>query len=183
MKYWFTGDWHFGHFNIIKYANRPFKTLEEMNETIIKKYNERVRAEDCVFVLGDCAFRNSPGGKEGEGVSIKPIEYIKRMNGKMVFIRGNHDRNNSLKTIIENLVIRYGNYLVNLVHDPEKADFRYLINFVAHVHDHWKFKRLVQGEQITDCCNIGVDQWNFYPVSFEEIIKEYRLWKKTNNYN
>jgi len=62
MNYWWTSDYHFSHFNIIRYCNRPFKTVEEMNETIIRKHNERVKPKDTVFFLGDFIFK---GGKEG----------------------------------------------------------------------------------------------------------------------
>ena len=53
MNYWWTSDYHFSHFNIIRYCKRPFETAEEMNETIIRKHNERVKPEDTVFFLGD----------------------------------------------------------------------------------------------------------------------------------
>ena len=62
----FTSDTHFGHANIIKYCNRPFSSLEEMNSTIIRNWNEMVKPEDTVFFLGDFCFKNGPGGKPGE---------------------------------------------------------------------------------------------------------------------
>ena len=62
MNYWWASDYHFSHANIITYCNRPFKTVEEMNETIIERHNERVNPEDTVFFLGDFIFK---GGKEG----------------------------------------------------------------------------------------------------------------------
>lgn len=52
MNYWWMSDYHFSHFNIIAYCKRPFKTAEEMNETIIKRHNERVKPDDTVFFLG-----------------------------------------------------------------------------------------------------------------------------------
>lgn len=179
MKYWFSADLHLGHANIIKYCGRPFKSLKEMNETLIKNWNERVKPEDIIFFVGDFCFRNSPGGKKGEGTITKAKEYENKLNGKFIYIKGNHDRNNSCKTIIERLVIKYGGKRVNLVHDPEHADINYEINFCGHVHQHWKFRRIRKGYGFTDIINVGVDVNNFQPKTFEELMKEYNKWKKT----
>lgn len=100
VKYWFTSDYHLGHANIIKYCNRPFKDLEQMNKMIIHNHNARVKPEDIVFFLGDFCFHNSEGGKDGEGVGEKADSYLEKLNGKFVFISGNHDKSNSLKTCI-----------------------------------------------------------------------------------
>ncbi len=94
MNYWWTSDYHFSHFNIIRYCKRPFETAEEMNETIIRKHNERVKPEDTVFFLGDFIFK---GGKEG-GVE-KYRQFEKRLNGKFIFIKGNHDLTFPPKTV------------------------------------------------------------------------------------
>lgn len=88
MNYWWTSDYHFGHFNIIRYCGRPFETVEEMDKVIIRKHNERVKPEDTVFFLGDFIFK---GGKEGGEERCRAFE--KKLNGKVVFIEGNHDRN------------------------------------------------------------------------------------------
>ena len=179
MKSWFTADYHLNHENIIKYCNRPFKTLEHMNNTIIKNHNARVKPEDWVFFLGDFCFKNSLGGKKGEGLPQKAEYFIKQLNGNFIFIKGNHDRNNSLKTIVEKVIIRYGGKRICLVHNPIHIDNRFDINFVGHVHNKWKFKRIKMGEGFTDAINVGVDVNNFMPVSFEELIKKYNNWKKT----
>ncbi len=117
MNYWWTSDYHFSHFNIIRYCKRPFETAEEMNETIIRKHNERVKPDDTVFFLGDFIFK---GGKEG-GVE-KYRQFEERLNGKFIFIKGNHDRHNSLNTIISKVYIHYGSKDICMTHRAEDAD-------------------------------------------------------------
>jgi len=180
MKTWFTSDAHLGHENIIKYCNRPFKNVQEMNIAIIKNYNERIHSDDLVFNIGDFCFRNSPGGKKGEGITNKAVYYEKQLNGVWVKLKGNHDRNNTVKTPIERIIIKYGGYRICLVHNPIHVDTRYKLNFVGHVHDKWKFKRISSDSYMI---NVGVDVWNFKPVNFEEIMKAFRRWKKDNNLN
>ncbi len=178
IRYFFTADSHFGHANIIKYCNRPFENIDEMNQTIIKRFNEIIKENDIVFCIGDFCFKNSKGGKKGEGMLYKPQYYLDQLNGNWIFIKGNHDRNNSLKTIIERLVIKHGGYRINLVHNPEFANVNYELNLTGHIHQLWKHKRIRRGESFTDCINVGVDVWNFYPVTFEEVIKAWYGWKK-----
>ena len=86
---WFTSDTHFNHTNILKYEpnTRPFATIEEMNETIISNWNKVVGEEDTIYVLGDFFM--------GLLTDIEPI--FKRLNGKVILIRGNHDTNNRLE--------------------------------------------------------------------------------------
>lgn len=180
MKYFFSSDYHLGHFNIIRYTNRPFKSLEQMNKTIIRNHNERVKPEDIIFHVGDFCFKNT--SNKGKGIRIPAQEWESQLNGKIIHIQGNHDRNNSTKTIIQRLVIKYGNKRINLVHNPEHCDINYEINFTGHCHEKWAFKRLRQGHQLTDCVNVGVDVHNFYPQTFEELMKKYHWWLKKNNY-
>lgn len=180
IRYWFTSDTHLGHSNIIKYCNRPFKDVYEMNEVLITNWNNRVREEDTIFVAGDFCFKNSAGGKDGEGMTHKASYYTSKLNGNKIFIKGNHDRNNSLKTIIERLVIKYGPHYVNITHIPDNYDENFAINFVGHVHEKWKFRRIQSGyyDNPVDLINIGVDVWDFQPISFEEIYNAYRRWVK-----
>lgn len=77
----FVSDCHFWHKNIIQYSNRPFASVDEMNEQMITKWNETVKPDDYVFSLGDFAF-----AKIG-----KIAELLGRLNGQKYFISGNHD--------------------------------------------------------------------------------------------
>ena len=81
QKIFIISDTHFGHENIIKYCNRPFKDVKEMDETLIKNWNEVVSNKDTVLHLGDFGL----GNKE----YIASI--VNRLNGKKILILGNHD--------------------------------------------------------------------------------------------
>jgi calcineurin-like phosphoesterase family protein len=146
-----------------------------MNETIIHNHNSRVAKEDSVFFLGDFCFKNSPGGKEGEGNIFKASYYLNQLNGNFIFIKGNHDRNNSLKTPIERMNISFGGNRMCLVHNPIHADPKFAINLVGHVHEKWKVRNLTDTSIML---NVGVDVHRFMPISYDEINKEITLWKK-----
>jgi len=75
---WFTSDSHLGHNNIRKHCNRPFDTIEDMDETIIKNWNEVVKPTDSVWHLGDYSWKSAG-------------YYKRRLNGDINLILGNHD--------------------------------------------------------------------------------------------
>ena len=179
MNYWFTSDYHLGHGSIIKHCNRPFKDLEHMNKSIIRNHNQRVKPDDIIYYLGDFCFRNTPGGEEGEGAIHKAKFYLKQLNGRFVFIQGNHDKNNSLKTIQLAGLIHIGGHKIWMIHNPKDFNKQFRINFVGHVHENWKFKR----QNGIDLINVGVDVWRFMPVTFNEIISEYTKWIKGGRKN
>ena len=77
MNYFFTADQHFGHANIIKYCNRPFATSEEMDEILIRNFNQIVKPEDTTIHAGDFTLH-----KNREEVQKK---YINRLNGQHIF--------------------------------------------------------------------------------------------------
>lgn len=76
---WFTADTHFSHANIIKYCNRPFPDVQQMNETLIANWNAVVGARDQVWHLGDFAFRDAAA-------------IHRRLNGRIHIVWGNHDK-------------------------------------------------------------------------------------------
>ncbi len=161
---YFTSDTHFNHANIIKYSKRPFSSVEEMNEAIIKNWNKVVRPNDEIFHLGDVTF--------GRGVGE-----IKRLNGRKTFILGNHDIH-----FVKNMRIA-GLGHIEICHykeiDWEKHKF-ILFHFPIdswnksrhgsihlHGHCHTTFNKYNTNRRRLD---VGTDNFNYTPVSIEEII-------------
>lgn len=210
MNVFWTADWHINHANIIKYCgrtlfmndseliiynklkNRPqseqkqFKiskeTLIKMNETLIRNCNERVKEDDLLYFVGDIGFKS--GTDRGEGEPEKLQTFINQIKCKHIYwIEGNHDRagRNSFKTPNQKIIIKYGGKRICILHDPKFADINYEINLTAHVHNKWEIMRVRKGMSFTDCINIGVDVWNFYPVTWNEIWQRYNKWLKEKN--
>ena len=170
MQWFFTADTHFYHENIIEYSNRPFGSVYHMNETLIKNWNSRVKPGDIVFHLGDFAFKSSKS-------DIKSI--LDRLNGQIILIKGNHDSNNNIKSIIQDLRIFYGGKDILLTHRAEEASPGYYLVLCGHAHNLWKFYTVKFYEFKYDCCNVGVDVWSGMPITIQEIFKEYEEWKRT----
>ena len=184
-KYYFTSDYHFNHANIILYTDRKqfynkdkdnilnttlwvskevaLKCLENMNNTLIQNHNEIVKDEDIVYHLGDFCFK-------GSSIAYK---FEKKLNGRIVHIQGNHDKNNGVKTLITKAIMEFGNKTILAQHQPpqipeEIPEWCDMV-LCGHVHQHWKYKIM---ENIP-IINVGVDVWNFKPVSIESILKLY----------
>lgn len=77
----FTSDHHFGHNNIIRFCNRPFDTIDEMNEELLRRWNEKVGPNDEVYHLGDFALCTTP----------QFMDIASRLNGTIYLIAGNHE--------------------------------------------------------------------------------------------
>ncbi|MDD5589191.1 MAG: metallophosphoesterase [Candidatus Nanoarchaeia archaeon] len=171
----FTGDLHLNHSNIITYANRPFEDVWDMNDTIIKQWNERVKENDTIFIVGDFGFRMKIGDQ-----TIKPIAFLDySLNGNKILISGNHDNRNNVSTIIESMVIKYGGEQIKLVHDPKYADKKYKFNFCCHTHKSPIFQKInMENEPESYIINVGMDLWNFYPITFNEIMHKFSQWRK-----
>ena len=165
---WFTSDTHFGHANMIKYEDRPFKNVTEMTEKLISNWNERVKEEDNIFFLGDFCFS---GGSQGE--EFKAKDYIKKLNGNIVFVKGNHDGNNGLNTKIKALLMEAGGLEIYCTHDPQDANLFFPLNLVGHVHNWWRIRDSSFGDFKSVMINVGVDVNNYYPISLNEVLTLY----------
>ena len=171
---WLTSDLHFNHVNILKYepVSRPYETLEEMNEVIIKNWNDRVKPEDTVYVLGDMVMGQLDAGRE----------CLMRLNGKIVLIRGNHDSPKRIEMYkemgIEVHDIYYlpykGRYFI-LCHFPIASeefikmvikDNSEVVNLYGHVHSNAP-KGYVNGTY-----HVGLDTNDLCPISIQQIWDE-----------
>ena len=159
MKYWFVSDEHYGHSNIIKYCNRPFNNVAEMDYTLMNNNNEVVNDGDIVIHGGDFTFGNAE----------LAADYILELKGKHIFLQGSHDRwlkNGKFlweKTIDGDQII--------VCHYPMLSWPRsFHGSYLLHGHCHGKLKGNFPG-----IYDIGVDNNNFYPVSWAEI--KTKIWR------
>ena len=161
-KTWFISDSHFSHKNIIDYCNRPFLSIEEMNDTLIYNWNKIVKNNDRVFMLGDFALC----GKD------KIIEIGQKLNGRKILILGNHDRA-SLSTyynagfeMVSKFPIIFQDFFI-LSHEP--IEFLPLntpfVNIFGHVHNDMRFPTITP----RGAC-VSVERWNYMPVEFNQLI-------------
>jgi calcineurin-like phosphoesterase family protein len=171
-KVWFTADTHFGHRNIIRYCQRPFATVEEMNETIIDNWNGVVGKDDVVFHLGDFSV-----GGAAEWTSL-----LESLNGRIFLVLGNHDMNNvdqgfmrRFENVSMQMLISIGKQRIYLNHYPflcYGGSYRGTWQLFGHVHtspcnsglDNSRLGMLFPTQY-----DVGVDNNSFTPVSFEEV--------------
>lgn len=175
MKKYYISDTHFGHANIIKLNNRPFSDVEEMDNIMIRNWNETVTDEDIVYILGDFCFT-----KKG----LMPDRYINRLNGKKVFILGNHDQiigkdknYPGIESVYNYLEIqdttRKSRYRVILFHYPIaewNGYFRGSIHLYGHIHNNMKNDAYKVMQSIKGAYNVGADILGFRPRTLEEVI-------------
>jgi len=152
------------------------ESLDNMNKGIITRHNERVKKEDTCFHIGDFCFKGA--NDRGNGQNIKPDSWLSQLNGNIILLNGNHDKRNNVKTKIESIIIKIGKQYIELVHDSEHISGRTEIALVGHVHNSWQIKRIRMGNSFTDCVNVGVDVFDFKPVTWEEILKRLYQWRK-----
>jgi calcineurin-like phosphoesterase family protein len=160
MTVYLIGDLHLQHKKIIELAKRPFKDLNEMNETIINNWNRVVTNEDTVYFLGDFCFEEKD----------KDANYWKsRLNGKIIFIRGNHDHTEMVKLTKATLATNIGGIL--LVHDPYGLDYT---GILIHGHHHNKGKLFdVFRRRICVSCEL-ID---YTPIKIDELLTMYKYLK------
>jgi len=166
----FTADTHFGHANIIKYCNRPFSSVDEMDEIIIEKWNNKVKSEDAVYHLGDFSFK-------------KADKYLSKLNGYKIFTTGDHD--GALEDI-ERISVPLALWKTSKIQINNKKVLHIEHKKVHIFGCHWCMRTWPKShfnswhlyghshgrlEPIGKSWDVGVDNNNFEPLSFDEIVE------------
>lgn len=153
--YFFTADEHLGHAGIIKYCNRLFETIEEMDAELVRRHNEVVGNNDVVIHAGDfCWCNNARDAHE---------RYISKLKGNHVFLEGSHDHwlPSSAHEMWEKTI---DGIHVTACHYPLMSWPRSHYNaYLLYGHCHGRLK--VQGK----AWDAGVDSNNFYPISWDKV--------------
>lgn len=181
VQHWFISDTHFGHNNIIQYCNRPFFSVEEMNQTIIENINALVDTNDILWHLGDFAF-----GYTSNATACQAFRnQIRCRNINLVI--GNHDKSYKSKYRKYKLFNTLGRYTfvgINqadflLTHFPPQykrydSQIRFtkrclqispnLIHLYGHVHNNSSSPN-----------NLCVENTDYRPLSFDQIIERVQL--------
>ncbi len=171
MTNYFTADEHYGHDEIIIHCNRPYENTQRMVRDIIKRHNEVVKDGDTVYHIGDF----SMAGPD----RVTYVEHlVKRLNGLHVLILGNHDRvapfnyvDVGFRSVHTALELTIDGHYVVLAHDP--SIWNVLPNdrifLCGHVHN--LFRSMPEKRVI----NVGVDVWNFTPITFAQVLNELEI--------
>ena len=175
-----VSDTHFGHAGVCRFMCndgvtklRPWNNPEEMDEAMVKLWNERVRPKDKVYHLGDVV------------INRKVLSIMSRLNGDKVLIRGNHDIF-KMEDYTKYFRDIRGYHIMNnmiLSHVPVHPDSkgRFGANIHGHLHSNRVMKprgvdvktgEVLYGKNIDPWYfNISVEQIGFKPILFEEALK------------
>ena len=177
---WFTSDLHFCHDKPFIYKPRGFDNIHDMNEAIVKNFNEVISRTDDLYILGDCMLNNN-----AEGMNL-----IRRLPGKIHIIRGNHDTEARVMMYFFEArtsnhgyadIIKENGYYFYLSHyptitsnfDDDKPLKAKIINLCGHTHTKDKFADMDKGI----CYHVELDAHNNYPVDIETIINDIKGYK------
>lgn len=160
---WVTSDTHFGHDNIIKYCNRPYKNSKEMDESILDNWNSVVKDGDIVYHLGDVYFNLE-----------EPSSFLGKLKGRKRLILGNHDngKDQNLQKVFQKVSMwrMFPEFGLLLTHVPvhESTLDRGLtehIGKMSNVHGHIHNNQSPSPFHV----NVSVEMTNYTPVNIEEL--------------
>ncbi len=153
-------DTHFNHENVIKYCDRPFRDAQDMNDTLIKNWNKIVKNRDYVVFLGDFVLQKGQKGFK---------HFMNKLNGKILFIKGNHDKTHKVK-FYTHWVFSYAGYEIMFIHNPADVPNNWK-GWVVHGHCHnndCKNYPFINIERKT--INVCVELIHYTPIKFDKIL-------------
>jgi calcineurin-like phosphoesterase family protein len=163
-KVFFTSDLHFDHTNIVRYCSRPFDNVEKMNSTLVENWNRTVDHESTVYVVGDFSLSSDQS---------RIVYFLSSLHGTKHLIVGNHDSEESKtsslwKSVNDLLTINVNGQLIVLCHYSMRVWNRsHHGSWMLYGHSHGS---LVEEDKFS--FDVGVDVWNYTPVSYEQIVKK-----------
>lgn len=170
MSIFFTSDLHLGHRNAIKHCNRPFDSVEQMNNNLISNINNIVGLNDKLYILGDFT---AYGVKRGDGIRFR--EQIVCKNVYLIY--GNHDKDYQECHCFQGLYhyheVKTDQGKVICFHYPIHVwNHKHHGSLHLHGHQHNKPEYNTQNKENGLLrYDVGVDANNYKPVSLEEIRK------------
>lgn len=159
-NYFFSADWHVGHHNVIKYSNRPFSNVDDMNHALITNYNSMVSDNDYFIHAGDFTL---------VAQAAYANDIIRQLNGQKLFLIGSHDywmHGKGLQMWEGNIE---GQYVVANHYPMYSWPRSHYGSLLLHGHHHGTF------DAPCKALDIGVDTNNFFPYSFDKIIDLMKL--------
>lgn len=167
MTYWLISDTHFGEERILGRRNRPFESLEEMNESLIYRWNTKIKSEDRVFHLGNFGYHTSH--------YLQNI--LSQLQGKITLIQAEEDRSLEKLFLLDFVCICHGihldykNYHFYLTSSPS-TEMLYTTssNFINVYGSVYPGKKIHFNK-----INMNCDYWDFSPVMIDDVIMEYKL--------
>ncbi len=170
-KIYVTSDLHFGHKNIIRFENRPFESVEEMDDALINNWNKVVSNEDLVYILGDLSFYRP----------ANTMDILRELNGKKILIIGNHDLfldfSEFDKSLFEEIIpykeIKYKKKRIIMSHYPIavwNGKHYGTIHLFGHIHSNIYTDHPLEKIE-PNSYNVGVDMNHYKPVLLDDILE------------
>ena len=171
-RVFFMSDLHFSHYNIIQHCDRPFDTVSEMNNTILKNWNNTVEKDDIVYYLGNLAYPFTSNSRV--------IDYwLDKLNGNIVFIRGDQDQ--ARKEFFSGLVLHHKNKKFLLTHNPDYIPSwwkDWAIHGNKHNNDLENYPLINEGEKTI---NVSAELLDYKPISLKDLLD--KMESKNNSWS
>lgn len=185
MTIFFTADTHFGHANVIDYAHRPFRDVDEMDREMIRRWNDVVGDKDMIYHLGDVALC-----PEGRALAL-----VSALRGRKILVFGNHDKRlrknkaflslfeetrDFMEIIVQDASVKGGQHIVLLHYAMRIWNKSHYGSWQLYGHSHGSLPDDPHARSL----DVGVDCWDYAPVSYETLRDrmQKKLWQPIDHH-